>query len=496
MIELLTGITSVFWEYIIVYLLLGAGVYFTIRSRFVQFRYFFHAWKIMLCSRQQSKCSISSFQALCTSLATHIGTGNLAGVAIALCIGGPGAIFWMWIVALLGMATSFLENTLAQLYKTNNYDGTFRGGPAYYIKKALGLRWLGIIFSLLMISSFGFICNAVHSNTVAQALTINNSLTPEIVGIILGLLTALIIFKGLRTIVHFSQWVVPFMAISYLIISLIVVGMHLDQLPGVFALIIEGAFGLQSATGGVIGYSISQAIMQGIKRGLFSNEAGMGSGPNVAATATPYPHHPAAQGIVSMTSVFIDTIVVCTASAAIILVSGYLEAGPNLNGIQLLQASLAESVGPWGEWFLAVTVFFFGFTSIVANYYCGETNLRFIRNNRRLLFFYRASSVILVYVGAVSSLETVWALADLAIGMLALINLGVVVLLSEPTIQVLKDYDRQIKMGRIPVFIRHRHPFLNKTMDNNVWVHPAPQDDFDINDNTPTLGNFREAESS
>ena len=491
---LIEGFTAVLWGYILIYLLLGAGVYFTLRSRFVQIRYFFHAWKITLGSRNTESHQISSFQALCTSMAAHVGTGNLAGVAIAIYIGGPGAVFWMWLVAMLGMASSFVENTLAQLYKTNNNDGTFRGGPAYYIEKALGLRWLGVSFSLLLLITFGFVFNAVHSNSVAQAITAHTSVTPAMVGLMMAGVTALIIFRGIRSIVRFAEWVVPLMALVYLIIAVIVIAIQFEQVPDVFRLVLDHAFGLESAAGGAIGYSVAQAIMQGIKRGLFSNEAGMGSGPNAAATATPNPHHPAAQGIISMISVFIDTIVICTATAAIVLMSGQLDAGNTLNGIQLTQASLGAIVGSWGEWFISFAVIFFGFTSVIANYYYGESNLLFMKNNSNLLFIYRCVVVVLVFLGAISSVEAVWIVADLAMGLMALINLIVIVLLSGPVMQVLKDYDRQMKLGRSPIFKRERFPFLNKTIDDNVWNDEDDSDDLDMDDSGSPAGGLPEAE--
>lgn len=480
MSELIHVFTAALWEYILIYLLLGAGLYFTVRSRFVQIRYFFHAWKITLSSRKTDTGQISSFQALCTSMAAHVGTGNLAGVAIAIYIGGPGAVFWMWVVAMLGMASSFVENTLAQLYKTNNNDGTFRGGPAYYIEKALGLRWLGILFSILLLITFGLVFNAVHSNSVAQAVSTHSVITPQWIGLMMAIVTAAIIFRGIHSIVHFAEKVVPIMALTYLLVALAVVVINLEQIPAIVRLIFESAFGLNSAAGGVMGYSVAQAIMQGIKRGLFSNEAGMGSGPNAAATATPNPHHPAAQGIVSMISVFIDTIVICTATAAIVLMSGQLETGTALNGIQLTQASLGSAFGSAGEWFVSLAVIFFGFTSVIANYYYGESNLLFMKNDPRLLFIYRLVVVVLVYIGAVSSLEAVWIVADLAMGLMALINLIVIVLLSGPAMQVLQDYDRQVKSGRAPFFSRHRFPFLNQTIDQDVWTDSGHDDDPDI----------------
>ncbi len=476
MSTIVSGITAVIWEYLLIYLLLGAGVYFTVRSRFVQLRYFFHAWGLMLSSRKTAKDEISSFQALCTSLAAHVGTGNLAGVAIAIFIGGPGAIFWMWIVAILGMASSFVENTLAQLYKTNNKDGTFRGGPAYYIEKALGLRWLGVLFSVLLLITFGFVFNAVHANSVTQAVAGHLSLKPMMVGLTVASVTAFIIFRGVHSIVRFTELVVPFMALTYLFIALGVVISRFSEIPAVISLVFESAFGLHSAAGGAAGYSVYQAMTQGIKRGLFSNEAGMGSGPNAGATATPKPHHPATQGIVSMVSVFIDTVVICTATAAIVLLSGQLETGNALNGIQLTQAALGSVVGDWGLWFISVAVIFFGFTSVIANYYYGETNLLFIRNSRPLLLAYRSTVVLLVFLGSVASLEMVWMLADLAMGLMALINLVIIVLLCGPVMQVLKDYDAQSQSGISPEFNRTRFPFLDRTIDSDVWVITEPDE--------------------
>ncbi|MDP0561197.1 MAG: sodium:alanine symporter family protein [Candidatus Endonucleobacter sp. (ex Gigantidas childressi)] len=480
MSHLIETATSALWEYLLIYLLLGAGIYFTIRTRFAQVRYFFHAWKIVLGSRKTDKKHISSFQAFCTSLAAHVGTGNLAGVAIAIYIGGPGAVFWMWVVALLGMSSSYVENTLAQLYKTNNEDGTFRGGPAYYIEKALGLRWLGVLFSIMLLVSFGFIFNAVHANSVAAALATTSSLTEIHVGLIMAAITGVIIFRGIRSIAQFAEMVVPLMALAYLLMAMVVVVMSFDRLPEVFSLVIDSAFGLKTAAAGGLGYSVSLAIMQGVKRGLFSNEAGMGSGPNAAATATPWPHHPASQGIISMISVFIDTIVICTATAAIILLSGQLEHGSMPNGIQLTQASVAAIVGDWGQIFISGAVIFFGFTSVIANYYYGESNLLFMRNSPALLCLYRITVVLLVFVGSISSLNSVWIVADLAMGLMALINLVVILLLSGYAFQVLQDYGQQLKTGHMPVFDRSKFPFLDRTMDSNVWndvqKHPTLDD--------------------
>ena len=423
MSTLLSNITAFIWEHLLIYLLLGVGGYFTIRSRFVQFRLFFYAWKLMLGSRQTHANEISSFQALCTTLASHVRSCNLAGVAIAIFIGGPGAVFWMWLVALLGMASSFVENTLAQLYKTNNNDGTFRGGLAYYIQKAIGLRWLGLLFSVLLLTTFGFAFNAEHANSVSQAVSGHLGVHTWLIGLIIGVLTALIVFRGINTIVQFAELIVPTMALAYLLIAFGIVILRIDEVPAIFRLVIESAFGLHSAAGGAIGYSVAQAMMQGIKRGLFSNEAGMGSGPNAAATATPKPNHPATQGFISMISVFIDTIVICTSTAAIVLISAQLEAGGSLNGVQLTQAALGGLVGGWGQWFIL---------------------------------------------------------------------LAVIVLLSSPAMQVLKDYDLQANSGLTPHFYRKRFPFLDRTIDKDVWISNRPSNSSTENANE---GGFQESKS-
>ena len=321
----ITTINAFIWNYGLIYLLLGASIWFTLRSRFMQIRLFPLATRLLLHSRatpQDASHNISTFQALCTSLASHVGTSNLAGVAIAISLGGPGAIFWMWVMALLGMATAFVENTMAQVYKTRNPDGSFRGGPAYYIEKALGQRWLGALFSLCLISAFGFSFNAVQANSVAASLEDAFSLTPETVGGGLAILSAFIIFRGIQGLARFAEKIVPFMALAYILLALTITLLSIDKLPDILLLIFRSAFGLDHAVAGGTGYLVSQAIAQGIRRGLFSNEAGMGSGPNLHAIATPFPDHPVTQGLVSMFSVFFDTIIICSSTAAIILMSG------------------------------------------------------------------------------------------------------------------------------------------------------------------------------
>ena len=468
MSNLIGFVNGLLWGNVLIYLLLGVGLFFTIKTRFVQFRRFGLAVRTMLGSREKTCDSqVSAFQAFCTSLAARIGTGNMAGVAVAIYLGGPGAVFWMWMIALIGMSTSLAENILAQAYKTNNGDGTFRGGPAYYMEKALGQRWMGVTFSIALIIAFGFAFNSVQSNSIAAAFS-GYGIPPEAIGIALAVASGLVIFGGIRSIAKVAEMVVPVMALSYLAVALIVVLMNIAELPAVFSLIFKSAFGIETAASGGIGYMVSTAMMQGIRRGLFSNEAGMGSAPNAAAAA--HSTHPVNQGLMGMLGVFIDTIVVCTATAAIILVSGMLEPGSGLTGVALTQAALASQIGPIGEYLVAMAILLFAFTSIIANYYYGESNLRFIKDNKIILMVYRLAVLGMVVWGAVSSLPTVWDFADAAMGTMAIINLVAILLLSGLVTQVLKDYDEQVDAGKTPVFNRRKFPFLDKTMDDDVWT--------------------------
>ena len=454
-------LNGLLYNSVLIYLLVGGGIFFTVRTRFVQFRRFGLAVKTMMGSRATTdKSQISPFQAFCTSLAARIGTGNMAGVAVAIYLGGAGAVFWMWFIALLGMATSLSENILAQIYKTNNGDGTFRGGPAYYIEKAMGQRWLGVTFSISLIIAFGFAFNSVQSNSIAAAFS-GYGINPAVIGMALAAVSALIIFGGIRSISKVAEMIVPVMAMGYLAIAIIVVLMNITELPAVFGMIFRSAFGFESAAGGAIG----AAVVNGIKRGLFSNEAGMGSSPNAAAAA--HSAHPVNQGLMGMLGVFLDTIVVCTATAAIILMSGMLDSG--LTGIELTQAALSSQVGSWGGHLVALAILLFAFTSIIANYYYGESNLRFINDNKALLIAYRIAVLAMVVWGSVSSLPTVWDFADVSMGAMALINMIAICGLSGIVFQVLKDYDEQLDQGLTPVFNRSKFPFLDKTMDKDVW---------------------------
>ncbi|MDO6686980.1 MULTISPECIES: alanine/glycine:cation symporter family protein [unclassified Agarivorans] len=462
--EIVNWLNDVLWGNLLIYLLLGTGVLFTVRTKFIQFRHFGHMFSVMKSSRKGDASGISSFQALCTSLAARVGTGNLAGVALAISLGGPGAVFWMWVVALLGMATSFAESSLAQLYKIKDSDGNFRGGPSYYMEQGLGKRWMGVIFAICLIVAFGLVFNAVQANSIASALHEAFGFEKYVVGGILVAAAALIIFGGIRSIARFAELVVPIMALAYVLVALVVVLMNIQQMPEVFSLIFRSAFGFQEAGAGALG----AAMMNGIKRGLFSNEAGMGSAPNAAATATPYPPHPASQGYVQMLGVFIDTLVICTATAAIILLS-YNEQLTG-DGIALTQQALSGQVGEWGSYFVGVAIIFFAFTSIVGNYSYAETNLIFLEHNHKAgLWIFRLLVLSMVMFGAVVKIDIIWNLADVSMGFMAIVNLVAILMLSGVVVKLAKDYNRQLDAGKVPTFNSDDYPELKQQIDPEIW---------------------------
>ncbi|USD65735.1 sodium:alanine symporter family protein [Vibrio sp. SCSIO 43136] len=472
MTDLINLMNDLLWGSILVYLLVGVGIYFTVRLGFIQFRHFGHMFTVLKNSRKADKAGISSFQALCTSLAARVGTGNMAGVAVALTAGGPGAIFWMWLIAMLGMATSFAESTLAQLYKTKDSDGNYRGGPAYYMEKGLGMRWMGILFSIFLIIAFGLVFNAVQANSIAGAMQTAFGVEPMYMGSALVVLSAFIIFGGLRKIARTAELIVPVMALAYLALAIFVMLMNLDKVPEVISLIFKSAFGLQEAAAGGLGYAIAQAMINGIKRGLFSNEAGMGSAPNAAASATPYPPHPASQGYVQMLGVFMDTIVICSATVAIILMSGEYVPHGEITGIELTQRALSSQVGDWGGIFVAVAIFFFAFTSIIANYSYAETNLIFIGHNKKAgVNLFRIIVLGMVLFGSVAAMPTVWGLADVSMGLMAIVNLVAIILLSGIVVKLAKDYNRQLDEGKVPTFDANDYPELKSQLEEGIWYN-------------------------
>ncbi|MBR9874837.1 sodium:alanine symporter family protein [Vibrio sp. J1-1] len=473
MTDLINLMNDLLWGSILVYLLVGVGIYFTVRLGFIQFRHFGHMFSVLKNSRKADKAGISSFQALCTSLAARVGTGNMAGVAVALTAGGPGAIFWMWLIAMLGMATSFAESTLAQLYKTKDDDGNYRGGPAYYMEKGLGMRWMGVLFSVFLIIAFGLVFNAVQANSIANAMSTAFGWNDLYVGIAVVVLSAIVIFGGIKRIAKVAEMIVPIMALLYLALALFVMFSNLEKLPDVLTLIFKSAFGLQEAAAGGLGYAIAQAMINGIKRGLFSNEAGMGSAPNAAASATPYPPHPASQGYVQMLGVFMDTIVICSATVAIILMSGeYVGQATEVTGIELTQRALSSQVGDWGGIFVAVAIFFFAFTSIIANYSYAETNLVFLEHNHKAgINVFRVIFLGMVMFGAMASLPVVWSLADVSMGLMAIVNLVAILLLSGIVIKLAKDYNRQLDAGKVPTFDANDFPELKSQLEEGIWYN-------------------------
>jgi len=435
------------WSYIIIGGLLGLGLYFTIATKFVQIRLIKEMFRLLTDKSMASvngKTGISSFQSFCIGAATRIGTGNLAGVAMAIALGGPGAVFWMWVVAILGGASSFVESTLAQIYKVKDKEG-FKGGPAYYMEKALNARWMGIAFAISIILCFGLIFNAVQSNTISLAFESAFGFNKAIMGAVIVALTGLVIFGGVKRIANFSQVVVPVMAVFYVVLALFVLITNFKEIPTIFNLIISSAFGLREAAGGAIG----AAIMMGVKRGLFSNEAGMGSAPNAAATAVV--SHPVKQGLIQTLGVFVDTLIVCSATAFIILL-GDVYGSQDLVGIELLQASLSSHVGAWASIFVAIAIFLFAFSSIIGSYYYGETNLDFIKEDKSLRFIYRIFALAIVFFGSVASIQIVWDLADLFMAIMTVINLVAIALLGKFAFRALKDYTNQLKEGKDPVF--------------------------------------------
>ena len=454
--ELILAFNYILWTYILIAMLIIIGLYFTFKTKFVQFRNIKEMFRLLGdgAKSKDSKDNISSFQAFCISTASRVGTGNLAGVATAIAIGGPGAIFWMWLIALIGSASAFIESTLAQIYKEK--DGSnFVGGPAYYMEKGLKKRWMGVIFAILITISFGLVFNSVQSNTIALSLNSSFGFDTKIVGLILTIVTIIIIFGGVKRIADVSSVLVPIMAIAYILVALFILLKNFSAIPSVLSLIFENAFGINQVVGG----SIGAALMQGIKRGLFSNEAGMGSAPNAAATATV--SHPVNQGFIQTLGVFTDTLIICSCTAFIVLLSGVPLDG-SIKGIELTQLAVSSQVGSWGNTFISICILLFAFSSIVGNYYYGEANIQFITNKKIYLSIYRISVALMVFFGSLVSMDIVWNLADVFMGLMAVINLIAIVLLSKIAFKALEDYNTQKKAGiKDPVFKSSSIPELN-----------------------------------
>lgn len=462
-------LNTVFWGYILIYGLLAVGLFFTIRLKFIQFVHFKEMYSSVFNKDETDESGISPFQALTISLASRVGTGNLAGVAVALYLGGAGAIFWMWLVALVGMATAYAESTLAQLYKVKDKNNNYRGGPAFYISKGLRSPVLATIFSLSLILAFGLVFNAVQANSISGAVGSAFGIDKMYVGFGVAAVTALVIFGGIKGIAKVAEIVVPFMAGIYILLAIYTIVVNIELVPDILALIIKSAFGLQEAAGGITG-GILAAMLNGIKRGLFSNEAGMGSAPNIAAVATPAPHHPSSQGFVQALGVFIDTILICTATAIMILLAGVLEPGSGVTGIELTQVALSHHIGDAGVYFIAIAILFFAFTSIIGNYSYAENALAYLGiGNKVGIFVLRLATISMVIWGSYESVATVFNAADASMGLMATINLIAVSLLSGTVVKLTRDYLRQREAGEDPTFRIENFPELKDQVDTTIW---------------------------
>jgi AGCS family alanine or glycine:cation symporter len=466
---MLSLLSDLLWSKILIAVLIGLGLWFTLASRFIQFRYFGKMFSILTDRHHETDGHLSSFQALILSVAGRVGGGNIAGVAVAITLGGPGAIFWMWVVGLMGMATSFIECTLAQIYKKAEPDGTYRGGPAYYIEKGLGTKWkwLAVIYSILLLATFGIAFVALQSYAVANSLKDAFGIPLSYSGIGLAIVVGMIIFGGVKRIAKVAEVLVPVMAGGYLLIALVVLAMNITAIPDTLMMIVKSAFGIGPAIGGGVG----AAILMGVKRGLFSNEAGLGSAPNVAAVA--YVPHPASQGVVQAFSVFIDTILLCTCTALIILLGTAYDpsTASAADGIALTQASLATHIGETGRIFVSIALLLFSFSTVLYNYYLGENSLSYLtkdKNNPWLMNGFRVLILFLCCIGAVLNLGTVFSFADLTMGLLALANLLALALLFKKARSVIKDYDDQVKAGVAqPSFDSAKFPELD--LDKDAW---------------------------
>ncbi|RKT81942.1 alanine or glycine:cation symporter, AGCS family [Saccharopolyspora antimicrobica] len=460
--DAIVALNDTFWLYLIIPVLAVLSLYFTFRSGAVQIRMIPEMVRAMVGkaeTAEDGKKAISSFQAFAISAAARIGTGNIAGVATAIALGGPGAVFWMWIMGLVVGAASFVESTLAQLYKVRDKSG-FRGGPAYYMLHGLRAKWMGVLFAVVITVTFGFVFNAVQSNTIVGAIMTSVEATgatgmswlEPVLGLALVAVTAAVIFGGVRRIAHVAQLLVPFMAGLYMILGLVIVVLNIDALPSVFGQIFANAFGFEEMAAGGVG----AAIVQGVRRGMFSNEAGLGSAPNAGATASV--SHPVKQGLVQTLGVYVDTLLVCSTTAFIVLLSNPTY-GEN-RGPTMTQEALQFNLGNWSLHLLTLIILLVAFTSVLGNYFYGESNVGFLTQNRAVLTGYRWVVLVVTFLGAIGSSDLVWNLADTTMGLMALVNLAAIAPLSAIAFKLLKDYNEQRKQGLDPVFTRDRLPEL------------------------------------
>ncbi len=471
------SLNDIIWSNALIGLCLGTGLYFSFRTRFLQVRHFKEMFKLLF-DGESSDSGVSSFQSLAMSLAGRVGTGNIAGVATAICFGGPGAMFWMWAVAFLGASTAFIEATLAQIYKEKHL-GQFRGGPAFYIERGLGTKWFAVLFAVVTIASTGLLLPGVQANSIAESAQLAFDFNPLYSGIGISVLFALIIFGGVKRIAKFTEFIVPFMALGYVAIALIIVFLNIQNLPNVIALVFKSAFNLEAGFGAVFGL----AIQWGVKRGIYSNEAGQGTAPHIAAACNV--SHPTKQGLVQSFSVYIDTLLVCSATGFMILMTGmYNVASPTAEGNFLYEALPGIAEGPaytqsaidtlipgFGSYFVAIALFFFAFTTIVAYYYMAETNVSYLvrsAKSKTLIIVLKVAMVVVIIYGATNKAQLAWSIGDLGVGLMAWFNIIAIILLQKPALDSLKDYEKQKSEGKDPVFIPESIGIKNADIWNEI----------------------------
>lgn len=458
----IVSINDFTWSYILVAALILCALWFTFRTHFVQFRMVGEMVRLLgesTDTHDKGEKHVSSFQAFAVSIASRVGTGNLAGVASAIAIGGPGAVFWMWVIALLGSATAFIESTLAQLYKRRHAD-SFIGGPAYYILHGMHCKWMSKLFAILITMTFCMAYISIQSNTICGAMQKAFSINPTWMGAVLAAFSLVIVFGGIQRIAKVSSVLVPLMAVGYVVLALVVIVMNIQLIPHVFRLIVENAFGFEQVAGGGLGAT----MMNGIKRGLFSNEAGEGSAPNIAATASTT--HPVKQGLIQSLGVFTDTLLVCSCTAFIIIISGLYTDG-SASGIMLTQNALEHEVGSSGPIFVAIAIFFFAFSSIIGNYYYGEANVRFLTQRSSAILVLRIiTGGLMVMFGAIASLDLVWSIGDFFMALVTICNLIAIITLGKYAFRLLDDYRQQKRAGvKSPVFKRETMPDIEKDIE-------------------------------
>ncbi|EOZ6411783.1 alanine/glycine:cation symporter family protein [Cronobacter turicensis] len=468
MSDFLLFISEILWESAMLYLLAGAGLWFSWRTRFIQFRYLRYFPRALSRSLRPSGSGLTAFEALCTSIAARVGSGNIAGVAFAIISGGPGAVFWMWVAGLIGMATSFAENALGQLYKGRDRDGYFRGGPAWYMERGLGMRWMGVLFSLFLIFTFGLLFNAAQAGALSKALSNALSLPVFTSSGLLALCLLPMLMLGFNRVARLMRFAVPPIAGIWVITALVVMVMHISALPEILWLIVRSAFGWHEAASGAVAWTISQALTSGFQRGMFSNEAGMGASPNAAAAATSWPPHPAAQGIVQMIGVFVDTLVICSSTAFIVLLAN--PSPKATDGLILARESLGLLAGPWAKDLVAGVIVLFAFISIVANYAYAENNLVFLRRyTPPYRWLLRAAAMAMVFAGPFLNLQLLRQVAEVAMALMAVMNLTAILLLSPVVKCIADDYLRQRRLGLKPVFNSDRYPEIARQVEPEVW---------------------------